>query len=247
MAPIHGSKARLFLSGFDVSGSMRDASTPQSVDVADSSTWGMNSKRYTSSEIVDGSLTGEGIWEAAGVGIPGSIDELLATSLGGLHVATFMPGGDGFGNRARIIGGSETAFEINSPTDDVVAFTFELQAQIGYLNRGRVLRPLAGALNITANGNGNSYDDLGAAGTTTKGAAAALHVIDKGGGAGTLTVKVQHSPDQSVWTDLITFTGRTVADVAEYLEVAGTVQRYLRALWTLTGGTWDIHVAAGRK
>lgn len=246
MPPIHGSKARLLLSGRDVSGSMRAASTPMEVDVAESSTWGMTNKRYTSSDRVEGSLNGSGVWES-GLAGAGSIDELLDTSLAGLHVASFLPGGDGFGKVARIIGGTEEAFEITSPGDEVVAFSFELASERGFLKRGRVLQPLAGALNIAAGGNGASFDDLGAAGTTTKGAAGALHVINKGGGAGTLTVKVQHSVDQAVWVDLITFTGRTVANVAEYLEVAGTVQRYLRALWTLTGGTWDIHVAAGRK
>jgi hypothetical protein len=247
MPPIHGSKARMFLSGWDVSTSMRGASSPSSVDVADSSTWGMTSKRYTPSDRVDGSMTGEGVWEAFGVGSPGSIDELLHTSLGGLHVATHLPGGDGFGNRARIIGGSETSFEVDSPGDDVVGFSFELEANVGVANRARVLQPLAGALNVTVTGNGTSLDDLGAAGTTTKGLGAALHVINKGGGAGTLTVKVQHSPDNSVWTDLVTFTGRTAKNLAEYIEVSGTVQRWLRAIWTVTGGTWDFHVAAGRK
>jgi hypothetical protein len=226
---------------------MRTASTPATVDVADASTWGLTSKRYVSSDRVDGSMTGEGVWEAFGVGIPGSIDELLNTSLGGVHVATLMIGGDGFGNRARIIGGSESSFEIPTPGDDVVGFSFELLAQLGFVNRARVLQPLAGALNISATGNGTSLDELGAAGTTLKGAGAALHVINKGGGAGTLTVKVQHSPDNSVWTDLITFTGRTAKNLAEYIEVTGTVQRWLRAIWTVTGGTWDFHVAAGRR
>lgn len=246
MPAIHGSKAKLYLSGWDISGNMRNGSSPSEADLADSSTWGMTSKRYTPSDWVEGSFVGDGVWESAAAGL-GSIDELLNTGLGGLHVASYLPGGEGFGARARIIGGSETSFEITSPTDDIIGFTFELSSERGFSNKARVLQPVAGALNITANGNGTSLDDLGAAGTTTKGIGAALHVTNKGGGAGTLTVKVQHSPDQSVWTDIITFGGKTVKNVAEYVEVAGTVQRYLRALWTLTGGTWDISVAAGRK
>lgn len=248
MVAIHGSKAKLFLSGFDVSGSMRNAATPMSVDVADSSTWGMTSKRYVASDIVEGSMTGDGIWEHTGA-VVGSIDELLHSNLAGLHVATLCNGGDGFGNRCRIIGGTQTAFEVTSPGADVVGFTFELAANIGFSNKAKVLVPKAGALGITVGGNGTSLDDLGGAPAipTLRGIAAALHVIDKGGGAGTLSVKVQHSPDNTVWTDIITFTGRTVKNLAEYIEVTGTVQRYLRAIWTLTGGTWDIHVAAGRK
>lgn len=247
MPPIHGSKARLLLSGYDVSGSMREGSFPVSVDVADSSTWGMTSKRYTPSDRFDATFSGSGVWEAFGAGIPGSIDELLNTGLGGNHVATFMQGGDVFGAVARIVGGTEVAFEPVSPGDDVVGFSFELQSSSGFVHRAKILRALAGDNSISATGNGVSLDELGAAGTTTRGLGAALHVKQKGGGAGTLTVKVQHSPDNSVWTDLITFTGRTVGSVAEYLEVAGTVQRWLRTIWTVSGGTWDFHVAAGRR
>jgi hypothetical protein len=225
---------------------MREGSSPMSVDLAETSTWGMTSKRYTSSERIEGSFQGSGVWEANGAN-PGSIDELLHTQLGGSHVATYLPLGDGFGNRARLVGGTESSFEITSPGDDAVGFSFEIVAKEGFINKGRVLRALGGDNSISADGNGASYDDLGAAGTTIGRLGATLHVMQKGGGAGTLTVKVQHSPDQSVWTDLITFTGRTVADVAEYLEVAATIQRYLRALWTVSGGTWDFHVAAGRR
>lgn len=246
MAPIHGSKARLLLSGYDVSGSMREGSFPMDVDLADTSTWGMTSKRYTASDRHNATFSGSGIWEANGA-TPGSIDELLHTGLAGSHVATFMQGGDTFGARARVVGGTETSFEITSPGDDAVGFSFELLASVGFIHKARVLRALAGDNSVNASANGASLDDLGAVGTSTKGLGAALHVKQKGGGAGTLTVKVQHSPDGSVWTDLITFTGRTLAGLAEYLEATGTVQRYLRTIWTVTGGTWDFHVAAGRR
>jgi hypothetical protein len=246
MPPVHGSKAKLLLSGYDVSTSMQDATAGLSVDSADASTWGTTNKRYAVSNIIDGTFTGSGVWEATGA-TPGSIDELLHTKLAGNHVATYMPAGDGFGNRARLIGGYETSFDIPSPTDDIVAFEFEIQSSAGFLHKARVLRPVGADNSINGNSNGTALDELGAVGSTTGGLGAALHVRQKAGGAGTLTVKVQHSPDNSVWTDLLTFAGVTVAPAAQYLEVAGTVQRYLRALWTVTGGTWDIHVAAGRR
>lgn len=246
MAATHGSKARAFLSGYDITGVMRAAGSAQSAGVAESSVWGMTSKRYTPSDIRDATLTGSGVWEHTGA-TPGSIDELLHTKLGGSHVCTWLPVGDGHGNRARAIGGVETQFEIAADLESVVEFNFELAAEVGYLHQGRVLRALAGANSISGTANGTSLDDLGAAGTTTKGAAGAVHVIQKGGGAGTITVKIQHSADNSVWNDLITFTGRTASGLAEYLEVSGTVQRWLRATWTVTGGTWDVHVVGGRK
>lgn len=246
MPPLHGSKARMYLDGWEVTSTMRGATFPGESDVADSSTWGMIAKRYTSSDRIDGKMTGEGVHEVALAGT-GSIDELLGASLTAQHVLTWLPQGEGLGNRGRIIGGVKSAFELDSPGDDVTGFTFEISPVAGGAQRVRVLQQFLGTLPITITGNGTAVDDLGAAQTTTKGLAAALQVINKGGGAGTITVKVQHSPDNSVWTDLITFGGKTVKNVAEYLEVAGTVQRWLRATWTVTGGTWDINVAAGRR
>lgn len=246
MPPLHGSKARLYLDGWEVTTTMRGATFPGESDVADSSVWGLTSKRYVSSDRIDGKMTGEGVHEVATAGT-GSIDELLGSNIAGGHVATWLPQGDGLGNRGRIIGGIESAFELDSPGDDVTGFSFEISPTTGQAQRMRVVQPLAGALNISVTGNGTSVDDLGAAQTTLKGLAGALQVINKGGGAGTLTVKIQHSPDNSAWTDLITFGGKTVKNVAEYLEVAGTVQRWLRATWTVTGGTWDINVSAGRR
>lgn len=250
MPAMHGSKARMLLSGWEITGVMRGASTPATVDLADSSVWGMTSKRYTSSDRTDGKLQGEGVWESAAAGL-GGIDELLGANVAGAVVATHLPQGDGFGNRARIIGGSEVSYEPDSPGDDVTGFTFEVSptGTGGFVGGARVLQPLAGALNITTTGNGTSLDDTGVGPPTStgKGIGAALHVVNKGGGAGTITVKVQHSTDNSVWVDLITFGGKTAKNLAEYLEVSGTINRYLRAIWTVTGGTWDIHVAAGRR
>lgn len=234
----------MYLTGWEITQFMRGASFPSEGDVAESSVWGMLSKRYTSSDRVDGHMSGEGVWEQSAAGL-GSIDELLGAVP--VQVVTWLPQGEGFGNRGRILGGQETTYETDSPGDDVTGFTFEVWPTSGETPRARVLQPVAGSLAISTNSNGSSLDDLGAAGTTTRGLAAALQVINKGGGAGTLTVKVQHSPDQSAWTDLVTFGGKTTKNVAEYQEVTGTVQRYLRALWTLTGGTWDISVVAGRR
>jgi hypothetical protein len=157
MPPVHGSKAKLLLSGYDVSTSMQDATAGLSVDSADASTWGTTNKRYAVSNIIDGTFTGSGVWEATGA-TPGSIDELLHTKLAGNHVATYMPAGDGFGNRARLIGGYETSFDIPSPTDDIVAFEFEIQSSAGFLHKARVLRPVGADNSINGNSNGTALD-----------------------------------------------------------------------------------------
>lgn len=94
---------------------------------------------------------------------------------------------------------------------------------------GYVLLPRAAR---TTSGNGTSKDDTA---SSSNGATAILHCTAASGTSPTLAVKVQHSADNSTWADLITFTTLTAAG-AERKVVSGTVNRYVRAIWTI-GGT----------
>ena len=55
-------------------------------------------------------------------------------------------------------------------------------------------------------------------------------------GSGTVTVKIEDSPDDATWSDLLTFTATGTSDVpsAERVEVTGTVDRYVRVTTTGT-------------
>lgn len=55
------------------------------------------------------------------------------------------------------------------------------------------------------------------------------------GGYDDLTVKIQHSPDDSTFADLIAFAAITAAPDAERKAVTGTVQRYVRDSFAYTG------------
>jgi len=68
---------------------------------------------------------------------------------------------------------------------------------------------------------------------TTNGAVAHLHVTSKSGTSPTINWKVQHSADNSLWVDLMTFTQATDL-TSERIAVTGTVNQYLRA--TRLGG-----------
>lgn len=77
----------------------------------------------------------------------------------------------------------------------------------------------------TVSGNGASVDN-GA--STPNGGRANFHSIPPGNTNGTWTVKVEHSTDNSIWAALATF---TIGAWNQTMEVAGTVNRYLRASW----------------
>ena len=83
---------------------------------------------------------------------------------------------------------------------------------------------------ITSDTNGTAVDN--AAGTTN-GGTGVVHVTAFSGFSGGV-FKVQHSTDNSSWSDLITFT--TVAGkTSERVTVSGTVNRYLRFFTDVTG------------
>lgn len=248
MAIAHGSKARLYVAGYDLTGFMRSASHSQDADTADSSVWGLDSKRYVAG-LVDSVLAGEGIVESAVAG--GRSDDVLDAALGAASSpAIYLPQGDGLGMVARVIDGVASSYEVDSPGDDVTGFTMELQSS-GVNGVGRVLRALEGALNVSGAGNGTALDDtayLAAPGATAFGGFAGLQVISKGGGAGTLTVRIEDSADGSTgWATIGTFTGVTVAPAGQVLAIIGNIRRHLRAAWAVTGGTWDFAVAFARR
>jgi len=120
----------------------------------------------------------------------------------------------------------ETSYELSSPIGALVTASISLQGS-GDLERTKTLRYSS----ETATGTGSTLD-WGSSGTD--GAAGYLHVVGKRTDS-TLVVKIQDSPDQTTWTDLITFSSTT--DItAERKAVTGSVDRYLRAIWTVTDG-----------
>lgn len=95
----------------------------------------------------------------------------------------------------------------------------------------------------TADANGSSVDRTAA---TLNGAGASLHVTAYSGLTDAV-IKIQHSTNNSTWADLITFT--TVTGVtSEFKQVTGTVNRYVRATWDVTGtGSATFLVALGPR
>lgn len=252
MAFGHGSAARLLANGYDLSPFMTDGGMPGSADAVDVSTWAnadgsprldkayipaLRDATFTGTAFLSGGVgTGpgysedaEGIWYAALAG-----DVLLA----------YLPQGGGFGLPAKSLMAVESGVELSAGMGgaSTVALTAQSRLPVGH---GITLHDYT--IVESAGGNSIQYDPgVGPIYPTPNGGIGLLEVVGKGGGAGTLTVKVQHSTDGSSWVDLITFTGATVAHAKERIQVAGNVNRYLRSLWTATGGTWQFHVSFAR-
>lgn len=156
-------------------------------------------------------------------------DAVVAADLGAATPVPVSVGPDGVdqaGKRAYVVAARAQQYEISSRTAELVgaSVSYRSDARIGL---GVVLAELAAR---GSSGTGPTQDN-GA--STSNGAIANLHVT---AASGTLDVKVQHSADQVTWVDLITFSTVT-SPAAESKVVTGTVNRYVRATWTVGGAS----------
>jgi len=231
----HGKSAKVFANGYDLSAYFSAASTSGSGETAEVTTFGNNSKAYIAG-LKDATFSVEGYYDATS----GANDEVLAGVLGTETVWTLVFSADAIGARGYGANAIGTSVETGAEIGGAVSVTAEAQSVTGP-DPIVVLHALGAEV---AGGNAAQVDN-GAA--TTTGLAAYLHVTAIGG-TPTLTAKVQHSSDGSTWADLATFTAVTAANSAQRVEAAGTVNRYLRALWTISGGSPSVtfHMSAAR-
>jgi len=242
MAFIHGKSAGVLYGAYDLSPFFNEASMSQSVETAETTTFGSGAKSYITG-LKDGTFSLSGMFDGAAAGI----DEVISASIGdGVNVpitvvpqqATTMAVSDVSFSGETL----ETSYEVSSPVGDVVSANAEGQIT-GGMDRGVILAPKSA---VTATATGTSVDQ--AAGTTN-GAVGYVHVTANTRN-GAITVKVQHSTDNSTFADLITFTSvSSTTVVSERIAVAGTVNRYVRASFTVAGssGSATITVAFSRK
>lgn len=218
MSFTHSKDSRLMVGSTALAAYLTGYTSTTNTDTSDTTPLTSTDRTYVAG-LSDSTLTATGLFE------PLSDTPAVATlgAASGSPV-TIAPAGLAVGAPVLVVSNRETSYELSSAVGEVVAASIAFQGD-GRFDAGVSLYDLA---EVTAGGNGTAHTD--AAGTAN-GAAATIHVTAC---TGTLTVKVQHSTNNSVWTDLVTFTAATGA-TSERVVVAGTVNRYLRASWTLTG------------
>jgi len=228
MAFVHGKDSRLLLDDLALSGYLKGWEHGTEREMADVTIEGDGGHKFLPG-LDNGSLSLDGVFDntAAADGQ----DEVLDTARGAssASVITAAPEGFAVGKRVIPISARESTYAVSSPVGDAVTFAASWMAE-GQVDVGVALHDLTAE---TATGNGASVDN---AASSANGGVANLHVTAVSGTTPSATVKVQHSTDNSAWVDLITHTAAT-AKTAERLTVTGTVNRYVRGTWTITGTT----------
>jgi len=243
MAFIHGKNAVVIHGVFDLSDFLNDASASNSVETAETTTFGVSggAKTYITG-LREGTASASGLFDGAA----SAVDVVLQGSIGSETLApvTICPNGTTLGERVQTLQAKTTAYEVSSPVGDVVSVSYTAQAD-GGLDHGVSLATLA---SISASTNHTSVDN-GAA--TSDGGVGQIHVTENTRNSSTV-LKVQHSSDNSTFADLITFSSLgSTTTASERIVVADgtTVNRYVRAISTLSAGTGALtyHISFSRR
>ena len=226
----HGRGTYVLIDQYNLTPYFREANKASTVDTAETSAFGTFDKTFVVG-MREGRITVSGMFD----GTTAAVDEVLNTILGqeaAVNV-TYAPEGLAEGRHVYLCQSEETSHETTATISDVVGVTAELQGT-GGVHSGVSLHDFSTL--ETATGNTSTGVDNGA--STALGGRGILQVTTNTRDAGSIAVKIQDSPNNSTWSDLVTFTSTAfgVRD-SQYGEVTGTVDQYLRALWTVTGGT----------
>ena len=225
MSFVHGSVARVYVNGFDLSAFLKNVSSAAEITAHDSTTLTATAKTYVPG-LEDATLSAEGLFSGA----VGATDAVLFAALRGRSpvVWNWLPSGDVDGGFGYGLLALETSYEIETPVDDLVSVSAEAQSNVGR-ERVQIIHPLTAR---AATGEGTSRDN---AALTSAGGVGYLQVTAASGTTPSMTAVIQHSVDAGAWVDLITFTAVTTSNNAQRIAVTGTVNRHTRAIWTITG------------
>jgi len=221
MAKYHARDARIYINGYDIS-ALAVGLTP------------IQERELHPYAVMDGV---QGYHQMPGLAkdvlsIDGLFDDNYKTVLDNLWASTtgyqiIIPFGVTQGNRGLAVDAARLSkYNWAAVVTDINKLTAELVAENRPWDEVKLLQPKA---TKTADGNSASIDD-GA--SSADGAVGYLQVFACGGDDA-LIVKIQDSPDDSAWSDLITFTTAN-GITTERATVSGTVDRYVRVLWTGT-------------
>ena len=236
-----GKNAVLLVKEYDITSSFREMEVGASLEELDDTTYGPTNDKTYQQGIESGETSMGGFW----TGGVGSVDERMNAIFGGQGGAvTIGPDVPAMGSRDSLFKAKNIDYSISSAKGELVGVAVSLShgsaMGMGVWLHDRVAR--------TASGNGTVVDN---GSSTSNGYAATLHVVGFGiFGDPILNVKVQHSADNFVWVDLVSFEQQVVGSNGwDYKSGSkSTVNRYVRAVWAISGTnpSWTFAVGFAR-
>lgn len=229
MAFSHGTAARVWIDGFPAACNLNEFGMEGTVDTAETTTLCKSRKTYIPG-LEDATVSMSGFFEINTIDPETTFDEFLSARVRTSFPVVFAPqGGELVGEGVYQFTGFMTSYSVNATVDEAVSTEMEFQSSLGW-QHASVLQP---EITETTTGEGGSHDNLV---STSNGGSAVLSVISATGTTPELDVLVEHSADDTIWATLATFSTQTEQN-AEYVEFSGTVERYTRVSWTISGTT----------
>lgn len=227
MARIHGSVCRVYWAQLDLSGEIGSIDVAATADTHDRTTFADAGVHTSDPGLLGWTATFEGFYDAASGTLARGMESNLGLSGTGVGILSIFDGNaDAVGDRG-ILGSEGVLTQRGQPARvaDLVRLSGAFAAR-GRVGIHAVLLHPNGLETVT--GTGTSVNN-GA--SSANGGRGNFHILPPDSVTGTWTLKVQHSTNDSVWSDLITFT-QIGATWTQSVEVTGTVNQYLRASWT---------------
>lgn len=246
---VHGKSTGVLLDKYDLSAFFNSVDTAQSLDVAETTSFGSSAKSYVPG-LHDGTITLNGMYSQDANGI----DVVLQTALGATTTPIIsIPIETGtIGRKAIVAKAHETNYATSSPVGDIVTVTADFNAStdatanLTYGIRTGVMLTAGSSIAFGSLGDLASVDN---AASSSNGGVANLHVTANTIAGGNTTIKVQSSADNISFADLITFTAVGASTTtSQQSAVTGTVNRYLRVTASTAGssGAITFHVSFAR-
>lgn len=227
----HGKDANVFVDGYDFSGYLSSAEMSSDIDVSETTTFMHQSKTYILG--TSGStLTMDGYFDDQA-----TADNIMNSAFSSNEsILSYYPSGSALGRPGYAFVGVQSSFSVSASVTDNVSFSVAVSSSAGVFRT----QSLIAMSTLTSSDEGDSLDN-GAG--STYGGYGFLHAANI---SGTITVKIQHSTNNSSWTDLATFSSIT-SEGSELVSIVGTVNRYARVLYTISsGGSVDLQVGLNR-
>lgn len=224
---IHGKATGILMGGFDLTSMLNSIGTPQSLEVNEVTPFGSTAKTYIPG-LADATVSMSGFFD----GDATATEELLdAVSNSAEAIIVSYGRALAAGQDVKFSNIIRSSFEVSSPVAGAVSISGAAQSD-GGLHTG-ILLAAKQTISSTPT-NGASQDN--AASTATGGKAVVQ--VTTNTRDGDVTVKVQHSADDSTWADLGTFAVvATTVVTSEVILLPATINRYTRVLVTLAGST----------
>lgn len=240
MAFVSSQSTRVLFGAVAISSTVRSVKPNFQQNMIDVTTIADTSKSFIGG-LAEWSVDIDGIFDNSTAA--GSVHDAMNTPLSASSTVPTSVAQEGFtaGNAVWLLPAKEITYAVNAQLENAVEYSLSLGAATAPA-LGISLVDLAA---VSTTSNTTSRDNTA---STANGFVAHLHITAiSGTSTPTLTAVVQHSTNNSTWTTLGSFTAATAVG-SQVITGTGTVNRYVRVAWTVSGTTpsFTAQVSLGR-